>query len=145
MSKLVLDTGEDFPEAAARHLDDATALQSEGRHDNAAYLSGYVVECVLKTVIRIEMEGHPEVHDLTALSRRASGLAALPGAQTARHAASMSASTHRLYEYGEKGWSESMRYRPSGHVPDDVAAEWLDEAEKVYDRVVGSLRLDGVV
>jgi len=140
MSKLVLDTGEDFPEAAARHLDDATALQNDGRHDNAAYLSGYVVECVLKTVIRVEMEGHPEVHDLTALSRRASGLAALPGARTARHAASTP-----LYEYGEKGWSESMRYRPSGHVHADVAAERLVEAEKVYDQIVGSLRLDGVV
>jgi len=145
MSNIVLDTGEDFPDAAARHLDDATALLNEGRHDNAAYLSGYVVECTMKTVLRIELGDHPEVHDLTALSRRASGLAALPGARTARHAASLLATRHPLYDYREKGWSESMRYQPSGHVSADTASEWLAEAQNVYDRIIGSLRLDGMV
>ena len=42
---------ENFADAASRHLDDALLLKSEQRFDNAAYLSGYVVECAMKTVL----------------------------------------------------------------------------------------------
>lgn len=47
-SKLALASGDDHPEAAAKHLADAAALMAAARPDGAAYLSGYVVERGLK-------------------------------------------------------------------------------------------------
>src|ERR1035441_2033403 len=47
-------TGEDYPAAAGKHCDDAGALLAASRFDGAAYLAGYAVECMLKTVIQVE-------------------------------------------------------------------------------------------
>lgn len=49
MSRLKRPNGDDYPEAARKHLRDADALFRGGRFDGAAYLTGYVVECALKT------------------------------------------------------------------------------------------------
>jgi hypothetical protein len=54
MSNLATAEGDDFPEAAAKHLDDADALLSAGRSDGAGYLTGYVLECSFKTVIVLD-------------------------------------------------------------------------------------------
>ncbi|RMH27271.1 MAG: HEPN domain-containing protein [Planctomycetota bacterium] len=70
MSNLKRDSGEDHPEAAAKHLDDSLALLDQRRYDNAAYLAGYVIECTMKTLILLE-QGDLRVHDLEQLSRRA--------------------------------------------------------------------------
>ncbi len=144
MSNLALPTGEDYPEAAVRHFEDATALLREGRNDNAGYLAGYVIECAMKTVIQIEQGGALWAHDLEQLSRRAQELAALPGAKTAR-CASARTPGHGIYDYEGAGWSESRRYRPSGDLAPNEAVDWLAEAEKVLNDVVFTLRLDGVV
>lgn len=53
MSSLALSNNDDYPAAAAKHLNDATALLQAGRLDGASYLSGYVVECSLRTVVMI--------------------------------------------------------------------------------------------
>src|SRR6185436_2255221 len=37
--------------AASKHFDDSELLLSQGRTDNAGYLSGYVVECCLKSLL----------------------------------------------------------------------------------------------
>ena len=84
MSRLRLPNGHDHPEAAGKHLADAAVLLPAGRADGAAYLAGYVVECVLKTLILVA-GGHAWGHDINALGRDALRLAALPGARSARY------------------------------------------------------------
>ena len=49
MSTLRQPNGDDYPEAAPKHLQDADALARSRRFDGAAHLSGYVAECALKT------------------------------------------------------------------------------------------------
>lgn len=62
MSTLRRSNGEDYPAAAAKHLDDAELLLREGRFDAAAYLVGYVIECSLSTVIMVgELEKLGEI------------------------------------------------------------------------------------
>ena len=51
MSRLAQPNGDDYPDAAQKHLVDADLLFQAGRFDGAGYLTGYVVECVLKTYI----------------------------------------------------------------------------------------------
>jgi hypothetical protein len=53
VSNLALSNKDDYPAAAAKHLADARALLAAQRFDGAAYLSGYVVECALRTVIMV--------------------------------------------------------------------------------------------
>lgn len=55
MSKLARPNGDDYPEAASKHLRDAAALLAAARPDGAAYLSGYVVECSLKSIYQLQM------------------------------------------------------------------------------------------
>jgi hypothetical protein len=50
MSRLALPNGDDHPDAAHKHLLDAEALLTQQRADGAAYSSGYVVECALKSL-----------------------------------------------------------------------------------------------
>lgn len=141
MSKLALASGDDHPEAAKKHLDDAKLLLAEGRSDNAAYLIGYVLECTLKTLILLE-HGHAWGHNLGELSRKAQRLAALPGARTARYAGA-GTSGHSVYDYGTTGWAETLRYRPSGSTPMNQAEDWIAEGERVYSSTIGNLWLDG--
>ncbi|MRG94456.1 hypothetical protein [Polyangium spumosum] len=53
MSNLASSNGDDYPAAAAKHLEDARTLLDAQRHDGAAYLAGYVVECSLRSVVMI--------------------------------------------------------------------------------------------
>lgn len=57
MSNLAHPDGDDFPAAAAKHLDDAVALFAANRTDGAGYLAGYVRECSLKAVIVVDAIG----------------------------------------------------------------------------------------
>lgn len=143
MSNLARGDREDYPEAAAKHLDDAEILLANGRHDNSAYLAGYVVECALKTLIRIEQVQTWD-HDLDRLSRRAEELAALPGARSARYSP-VRTPGHAIYDYLGGGWHEALRYCASGTFGQEEARSWLEEAEKVFAHVIVPLRLDGVI
>ena len=53
MSRLGQRNGDDYPDAARKHLEDAKVLLAGSRPDGAAYLAGYVVECALKTVVQL--------------------------------------------------------------------------------------------
>jgi len=78
MSSLKQDSGEDFPEAAEKHLLDSQLLLEKDRFDGAAYLAGYVVECSLKTIIQKENRSVPRIHDLSKLRADALRFAARP-------------------------------------------------------------------
>jgi len=87
MSRLAQGDGDDYPDAAEKHLTDADMLLHAGRFDGAGYLTGYVVECVLKTYILVGQSSSPIAradrhHRLNDLSQSALRLAAMPSATT---------------------------------------------------------------
>ena len=147
MSKIKLPNGDDHPEAAGKHLADASALLGAGRADGAAYLSGYVVESALKCIVILERhlslhmsldaagtEARRLRHGLNALSADALRLAALPGARTARYVPRMTPG-HSLCD-ATGGWRETIRYREPGAVTAADAASWVAEAQAVFESTV---------
>jgi hypothetical protein len=147
LSKLHCPNGDDHPDAAGKHLEDAKTLENAGRYDGAAYLSGYVVECCLKSLVLFE--SHKRTwnahtgHDLRFLSSEALRLAALPSSKTAKYAPRITPG-HSLYD-NTIGWHEYIRYHASGSIAATEAKAWLSEAEAVYTSVVTEMRLDGVL
>jgi len=75
---------DDYPEAAGKHLQDASVLQNGGRSDGVAYLSGYVVECAMKTLIQVETGRGSRSHDIVGLRDTLGTLATQAGAHTGR-------------------------------------------------------------
>lgn len=143
MSRWAQPNGDDHPEAAGKHLDDATILERTGRPDGAAYLAGYIVECCLKTLIQVETGVGQRGHDLLSLATDLSRLAAVAGARTARYATAPE--VQRLRARAISAWTPDLRYRAPGGVPPGDAAKWLAEARAVYESTVGQLRLDGTL
>ncbi len=134
-------TGDDYADAAGKHLADAVALFCAGRFDGAAYLSGYVVECALKTVIFLET-GDPHGH-LPHISPAATRLAALPGARTARYFR-VPAAGHPMYG-GPSAWAPGRRYWPPRPNAEAEATAFLQEAVEMYDSMLVPMALDGLV
>jgi len=140
--------GQDYPDAALKHCDDARHLVSGGRPDGAAYLAGYAVECTLKTLIQVETGGAAPVmqwrHHLSNLSTEALRLAAQPTNRTARYFTSPTLTT---LGYGNPptGWKEYLRYFPVGTIPVPTAEAWVEEAERLYIEIVGELKKDGEI
>lgn len=139
--------GDDHPEAAGKHLNDASTLAAAGRYDGAAYLSGYVAECCLKTLIIVAKIGTHGLgaatqqasglkHNLSKLSLKALELAALPNSVTAPYSF--------LPAAVPIGWRPEMRYRAPIIAKDD-AVKWVSEVRSLYESTVARLRLDGVV
>lgn len=140
MSRLRQANGDDYPEAAGRHLRDANVLLAGERHDGAAYLDGYVVECAMKTLIQLETGKPPSrSHDLAALRDAIGVLAVLADARTGRLYASLLALGSGILD-----WRPEMRYRGETISPDTSRA-WLADAGKAYDEIVGTLVIDGTV
>jgi len=146
MSNLVQSNGDDYPDAAGKHLKDADLLLQAGRFDGVGYLTGYVVECVYKTFILLEQRSiakddrHHKLHDL---SQRALQLAAMPGAKTAKYHLIRTAG-HCLYD-NRAGWRETIRYYSIGTVTPQQATDWFAEAKTVYDSAIVPMKLDGLV
>ncbi|MBI4602615.1 MAG: HEPN domain-containing protein [Planctomycetes bacterium] len=143
MSRLLQPNGDDYPEAAKKHLDDGEVLLANGRSDGAGYHAGYVVECVLKTVIVVEKGSAPFVHGLSQLGQDAQRLAALPGAKTARYVPRRTAG-HIIYD-PTSGWRETLRYRAPAALAPAAASDWLGEAQAVYLSTVVPMQMDGVI
>ncbi len=143
MSKLVQSNGDDHPEAAAKNLEDSRTLLVAGHSDGSGYLAGYVVECVLKTLLLAEKGVAMKSHDLAALSSRALLVVSTAGSVTGRHLtpASLTSGIGSV----TAGWKETIRYRPSGAVSAQAAQVWLDEADVLFRTVVEPLWLDGVL
>lgn len=142
MSRLQQNNGDDYPEAAGKHLKDAGVLLTGARPDGAAYLAGYVVECALKTLIQVQTGRRTISHDLAGLRNSLGAIAAQAGPQTQRYFAAAAA---LLNGASILGWNPEVRYRAVGYVTSATAGSWLQEAGAVYSRVIGGLRLDGVI
>jgi hypothetical protein len=147
---LRLPNGDDHPEAAHKHLQDAGVLLAQQRPDGAAYLSGYVVECALKSLWLHETGIPPpdkpmpwgrRGHELNHLSAEVANLAANAGSKTARY---LGVSTRSVGTSAVAGWTPEMRYRPPSMTDGDAQA-WHQCARDVYQETVHQMRLDGVI
>ena len=144
MSRLQQSNGDDYPEAALKHLRDADALVRGRRFDGAAYLAGYVVECALKTLIQVESGEARHGHKLTKLLDVLDELAVHAKTRTGRLYISAAASFKAA---DVRAWTPEMRYRGPRDAGDAsrVAETWLREARSAYERIVGSLILEGAI
>jgi HEPN domain-containing protein len=138
---LIQGNGDDYPDAARKHLEDANVLLSGQRFDGVAYLSGYVVECAMKTLIQVETGSAPRSHDLARLDRTLGTLAVRVGAQTARL---YTRAMPLLRNPTVLKWDPGMRYRRPVTVQADADAS-LQAASDVYRVIIGGLVLDGVL
>lgn len=141
MSKLRTPNGDDYPDAALKHLLDAQTLLGQLRADGAAYLSGYVVECALKSIWQLETRQPRHGHDLVTLAQAASAVATVLGARTARY---FRTSTSGVASSVIAAWKPEMRYRSPGMSPSDAQA-WCNIADTVYRETAAQMRLDGVI
>jgi hypothetical protein len=144
MSKLAQNDGDDYPEAARKHCDDASVLNAGGRPDGSAYLAGYVVECALKTLLRHEGRTPPrgkKGHDLTHLAGLMLQVRALAGAKTAIYLTSPVLS---VCAKPIASWDPEIRYRAPSMTP-AAASTWLGDAQAIYKATVGQMFLDGVL
>jgi hypothetical protein len=141
MSRLRSPNGDDHPEAAQKHLVDAGVLLAKQRSDGAAYLSGYVVECALKSLLTLEAKVAPHDHKLQSLVQQVSTLATFAGAKTARY---FGPATSSVLRSAIRSWKPEMRY----HAPSMAlgnAQSWHDCARDVFQETVHQMRLDGVL
>jgi len=149
MSRLRTSNGDDHPEAAHKHLRDAQTLLGQQRADGAAYLSGYVVECALKSLwlhetgapTRQAMPWGKRGHDLNYLANQATALATVAGAKTARY---LKAVTSSVSSSAITAWSPEMRYWAPMMTAGDAMA-WCQIADNVFQETVAQMRLDGVL
>ena len=142
MSRLRQSNGDDYPDAAGKHLEDSKVLMAGSRHDGAAYLPGYVVECVLKTLIQLEAGGSPHSHDLSGLCDQLDGIAVKAGARHGRVYLAAEASLRASSVLND--WKPEQRYRGSGVTANDAKARY-QEADVPYRRIIGQLNLAGVI
>ena len=141
MSRLRSKNGDDHPDAAHRHLLDAQTLLGQQRADGAAYLSGYVVECALKSLWQLET-GHPRHgHDLRKLANAVSAVATVAGVKTARY---FKQATSHVSTSAIAAWVPEMRYRPATMTSGDAGA-WCNIADALFHETVAQMRLDGVL
>ena len=142
MSRLRRGNGDDYPEAAGKHMRDSNVLLAESRYDGAAYLAGYVVECVLKTLIQLETGRADYRRDLPRLCDDLDALAAQVSSRTGRFY--LGAETALRASSVLHNWRPGQRYRgPGVTVPD--ARAWNQEADFAYRQIIGRLRLAGVI
>jgi HEPN domain-containing protein len=136
-----LPNGDDYPDAAHKHLVDAETLLAQQRPDGAGYLSGYVVECALKSLHVLETGQAPQSHDLRSLVGQANAVSAVAGAKTAKY---LGRATSGVLTSAIGGWRPAMRYHaPSMNHGD--AEEWYACARDVFQETVHQMRLDGVL
>lgn len=143
LSKLRCPEGDDHPDAAGKHLLDALTLKENRRFDGAAYLSGYVIECSLKTLIILQTKKSIKGHKLDELSKRVLELARLPTSKTAKY--NKVISSKLSIRDPVKGWKAILRYRAEGSLSPAEAEVWVNEAMAVYQSTIAQMKLDGVL
>ena len=141
MSRLRQANGDDYPEAAGKHLTDASTLIARTRYDGTAYLAGYVAECALKSLIQLETGQGSRSHDLTDLDSTLRTISSQAGHQTQRRYVAAKAV---LSGSSILNWGPGMRYQAS-QITAGTARAWLQDATAIYSHVIGGLRLDGVI
>lgn len=134
-------TNENFLSASRKHFNDATHLLEMGRPDNCAYLSGYVVECGLKTLVEASSNLNPRKfgHDVSALSSKVTFLAA--ALSPARRHITLPSSQ----DYNDLlcHWTPEERYQTEGVTTPALATSRLAAAKETIDTIVNEMILNG--
>ena len=131
---------ENFADAAARHLDDAMLLKAQRRFDNAAYLSGYVVECAMKAVLAASsMTPQGLGHELQTISVDAMSLLWIVAPAMRRYEVPASNEVDELI----RDWRPDLRYGKSGVFDSVKAEQWTSAANRVFESFVVNSVLDG--
>ncbi len=141
MSRLLLPNGDDHPEAARKHLLDAHTLLAQQRADGAAYLSGYVVECALKSLFALETGTALKGHQFSSLMSQVSALAIVAGARSARY---LGVAAKGVLASSISGWKPEIRYK-APVMTAGSAQTWIDAARQVFQETVHQMTLDGVL
>jgi len=143
MSSLLQTNGDDYPDAAEKHLSDAKSLLTNQRYDGAAYLSGYVVECSLKSLIQFETGVALKDHNFNKLQKNVIRLSAQANSKTAKYASSKP--IRDLLKSKVIRWSVKIRYSSSGKITSTDSNSWFKEANDVFISTILEMRLDGVI
>ncbi len=131
---------ENYANAAARHLDDAMLLQAQQRHDNAAYLSGYVAECAMKVVLEASFISPKRFgHELETISVDTMSLLWIVAPAMRRYEMPASIEVDELI----RDWRPELRYGKSGLFDSVKAERWTSAANRVFSCFVVSSVLDG--
>ena len=130
-----------FAQAAGRHFRDAQILNANGRNDNVVYLSGYVVECSLKTVILLYADAQRARsfgHKLASLQTEA-----LKCLRVLTPHADLSWPKGPVNPTVVEDGHPERRYWASGAWTSTDAITAIDQAGDLYKRFVVDLVLDG--
>ena len=141
MSALRLPNGDDHPEAAHKHLLDAGVLLAQQRLDGAAYLSGYVVECALKSLYTLETGKALTGHYFSNLLPQLSAVATVAGSKSAKY---LGPATSSVLGSAISNWRPEMRYWSPSIAPGD-AHIWYGQALDIFQETVHQMKLDGVL
>jgi HEPN domain-containing protein len=144
MSNYRQPTGDDYPDASRKHVEDSKKLLDANRYDGAGYLAGYAVECILKTIVLVEGSQPSQNHRLNDLSRAALRLLSSPSCRTAKYISNRAITT-LLYGNNPNEWKETIRYNSEGRVSEATARGWVQEAQRLYMEVINQMILDGVI
>jgi hypothetical protein len=135
--------GDDYPDAAAKHLNDANSLLNEQRYDGAAYLSGYIVECSLKALIQFETGQVSKDHEFNKIHKNMMRLCAQANSKTAKYVSSQA--VQNLLKCDIMNWRPGMRYLSEGNVTPADSQKWVSEANDIFVSTILAMKLDRVI
>lgn len=132
---------ENLLQAAGRHIQDAQVLFEHQRYDNAAYISAYSVECILKLMIDYHTKTHLSKsysHDLFELNEATTSklLVVFPQINN------LSTLTQEQLQLLAQGHPE-RRYWSNNYLSVDDAQLCVTSAENLYTHTISNFILDG--
>jgi len=141
----------DYQGAAGRFLRDANTLLAEERWASAAYLSGYVVECSLKALLRAACVRVPKIHNLQALKQAVQSVAGGKRRKigdVVRKPLRCPMETPRdfdNFDYSNSDdqvteWHPSLRYQPDRVVNANRTRDWVHGARDFYNHTIRKLK-----
>jgi HEPN domain-containing protein len=126
---------------ARKHLTDSSLLLDQKRFDNAAYLSGYVVECCLKALLDIDgMPSGKELgHELPLMAGNALMLGYALAPSRRRYNLAATPDLDLLI----KDWKPDARYEKENTTTLALAESRVRGARAAYEQIVVAMILDG--
>lgn len=152
---VLAQNSDDHAAAAPKHGADARLLLQSHRYDGAAYLAGYVVECVIKAIVLHNQAYDPRTGKTDALKvtewhrtlrspqyghKLPALLSILLSPSGARYVSYLPSASAAI----TTGWSEQLRYRPPGAITASDATSYVTDASRAEDAIT-QMTLDGVL
>jgi hypothetical protein len=116
---------EDYESAAIRHLEDAAALRSSGRIDNAGHLVGFAAECAIKyKILNLRPQNdspHGHFPELLIIARKHLG-----------SRTNFSSMYDVLKGDVFAGWNVNRRYFETGNTTDAELESWFSTTKRLF-------------